>query len=131
MAEQDQLTPEEIADVRAMLKQRGIDANLPVQVRNRLPSENELGTGRLTWLGRIKRRVVFAWAVGSTILAILLLPKKCLDVQEFYVPKCRAVVEQVAQIIHGLSNEPASGQPQRIHQITWTTIMPTILGGRR
>ena len=111
MADQDQLTPEEIAEVKAMLKQRGFDANLPVQARDRLPSENELGNGRLTWLGRIKRRVVFAWAVGSTILAILTLPKDCLDVQEFYVPKCRAVVGQVAQIIHNLSLDRPSAVP--------------------
>jgi len=108
MAENDELTPDEIAQIRSLLHQQGIDSDAPIQKANKLPSERALGYGVLSKVGTFKRLAMWTWKVAGVVIAILLIPKDYLDLQEFYVPKYHAAVEQVAELINNLTTNPPS-----------------------
>lgn len=103
----EQLTPEEVVQLRALLAKHGIENNVPMKKLERLPPARELGVGRLDKLGVIGRCIAWAWKHGRLVLVVLMIPIDCCDLVECYVPRCHVVVEQVASLIDDLQANPS------------------------
>ncbi len=88
----DQLTPEEVREVRELLKNRSLDSSVSMTV-----SETPPNSGRL--IGRVGKYLVFVAKFFMGALSVLLVPSDIQDAFEYYRPVANESYEQVCKVV--------------------------------